>query len=106
MNSKKSLIAAVCFLTAIINVAAHVSDYKHDRRPSGLRLVFATLGVIAGALALISDALEKKRAESSRLCTELDNNSDCEAIPDDISFEDETPDDVMICFDDCIECRG
>lgn len=106
MNSKKPLIAAVCFLTAILNVAAHISDYKHDRKPSGLRLVFATLGVIAGVLALMSDALEKKCAESSKLRVDLDNSSDCEAIPDDISFEDETPDDVMICYDDCIECQG
>ena len=50
----------------------------------------------------MSDALEKRRAEASKLHVDMPR----EDIPDDISFEDETPDDVMICFDDCIECQG
>ena len=102
MKSRKPILAAVCFIGAVINVISHIADYRRDRKPSGIRLVFATLGVIAGALALMSDALEKRRAEASKLHVDLP----LEDIPDDISFEDETPDDVMISFDDCIECQG
>lgn len=102
MNSKKQILAALFFIGAIANVAKHVRDYKRDRKPSGIHLVFATLGVVFGTLALLSNALDKKRTEASKLHVDLPT----EDIPDDISFEDETPDEVTVCFDDCIECQG
>lgn len=102
MKSRKTIFAAFCFIGAIANAVSHIADYKRNRRPSGIRLVFATLGIVIGTLALLSESLEKKRAEASKLHVDLP----AEDIPDDISFEDETPDDITICFDDCIECQG
>ena len=102
MNSRKPILAALFFIGAIANVAKHISAYKRDRKPSGIHLVFATLGVVFGTLALLSHALDKRRAESSKLHVDLP----AEDIPDDIDFEDDVQNDVTVCFDDCIECQG
>lgn len=104
MKSHKPTVAAVFFLSAVINIFSHISDYKNNKRPSGVRLVFATLNIVIGVLALMSDALEKKRAKENRL--HINMVTDFDEQSDDISFEDEPLDDVTVCYEDFAECNN
>ena len=115
MKRTKPMIAALCFVTALLNIVIHISDYRNDRRPSGLRLVVATLSILSGVLTLLSDALEQNRVQlpaKPKAKSHADIDLDEDEFGDDIydlnlgcdSCDDSGSCDL--CFDDCIECQG
>jgi len=70
MNRPKLLFAAFLFLHAVKQICSHTKEYRQNMRPTGLRLVSATLSVISGILVLASELLDSKPADVSEVVAE------------------------------------
>lgn len=95
MGSNKPIIAAGCFLTSAINIYKYFAGCRKKRGSSAFRLILAALGVLIGTLSLLSyrvDRAHMKAREAKDGC-DLDH----------WSLEEDIPDDVTVCFDDCAE---
>lgn len=93
MGISKPMICAGCFLTSAINIRKYISGLRRKRGSSAMRLVFALIGLLIGVLTLMSYQVDRAhmRARAAGESYDLD----------DLGFEDDVPDDVTVCFEDC-----
>ncbi len=95
MRFSKPIIAAGCFITAAINIYKCILGYRKNRRPSAMRIVFALISAAIGILTVMSERVDRAHMKA-RAAGEG-------AYLDDAGFEDDIPDEVEVCFDDCAE---